>query len=652
MSLNFKMFRPIDKSERAGVMVGIKVLMALPLMAILAGGVVQAARPYIHVGRQGELISQPYATVEMMRTDEQGQLTEIGPYGSGLLGIYPYNSWLLDTGANSALAISDAASDLLSHGMINEGLYYEQGVAGYSELYISAAYQMLVTGTTGDVVTLPQTDNSVRIMNNELISVGGDAEIGGISGIIGMPAMIDRVTTLDFSSLIGITDFLELLVTPVDVKFPTSSAGTPLLPSGNGHRYSVSVDTRRLYLPEDGLPPGSPSDAPLPVWAPIPFMTAVAHAHDAQGNPTSVMGDFLFDTGAQMSLLTREMAFALGLDEDGDGSFQEEMITTMLVGGIGGTVEAELLLIDKIHLPTDQGTDLVWAPLDPEDGGLQVLVLPEGATPLPFSVFGFDFVAGGQILNLDSGDIFDATIEGTPYFEQVYLDFRTLETDGTGKIYFDLAAEVDRVVYEVGDANGDGWVNTADASILAANWQSTGAAWEDGDFNGDGIVNDLDGTLLAANWTPIFTPGDANGDGVVDDADAIILAANWQSSGAAWEDGDFNGDGIVDDADATLLAANWQYGVPIIPGDANGDGVVDDADAIILAANWLTTGAAWEDGDFNGDGIVNDLDATLLAANWQTTGSSAAVPEPGAAMLVALLGFWLIAARRQGGLAR
>ncbi len=650
MSLNFKMFRPIDKSERAGVMVGIKVLMALPLMAILAGGVVQAANPYIHVGRQGDLFAQPYATVEMMRTDEQGQLTEIGPYGSGF-GLYPYDSWLLDTGANSALAISDAASDLLSNGMINEGLYYEQGVAGFSELHISAAYQMLVTGTTGDVVTLPQTDNSVRIMNNELISVGGDAEIGGISGIIGMPAMIDRVTTLDFSSLIGITDFLELLVTPVDVKFPTSGEGVPLLPSGNGHRYSVSVDTRRLYLPEDGLPPGSPSDAPLPVWAPIPFMTAVAHAHDAQGNPTSVMGDFLFDTGAQMSLLTREMAFALGLDEDGDGSFQEEMITTMLVGGIGGTVNAELLLIDKIHLPTDQGIDLVWAPLDPEDGGLQVLVLPEGATPLPFSVFGFDFVAGGQILNLDTGDIFDATIEGTPYFEQVYLDFRTLEIDGTGKIYFDLAAEVDSVVYEVGDANGDSVVDAADATILAANWQSTSAAWEDGDFNGDGIVNDADATMLAANWAP--TAGDANGDGVVDDADATILAANWQSSGAGWEDGDFNGDGIVNDLDATLLAANWQYGVPIIPGDANGDGVVDDADAIILATNWLTTGAGWEDGDFNGDGIVDDADATLLAANWQQTiGSSAAVPEPGAAMLVALLGFWLIAARRRMALQR
>ena len=52
--------------------------------------------------------------------------------------------------------------------------------------------------------------------------------------------------------------------------------------------------------------------------------------------------------------------------------------------------------------------------------------------------------------------------------------------------------------------------------------------------------------------------GDANGDRMVDSADAAILAANWQRmDGATWADGDFNGDGAVDDVDATLLAANW-----------------------------------------------------------------------------------------------
>jgi hypothetical protein len=53
-------------------------------------------------------------------------------------------------------------------------------------------------------------------------------------------------------------------------------------------------------------------------------------------------------------------------------------------------------------------------------------------------------------------------------------------------------------------------------------------------------------------------PGDANADGVVDAADASILGANWRlATGATWGMGDFNGDHAVDDADAAILAANW-----------------------------------------------------------------------------------------------
>ncbi len=53
-------------------------------------------------------------------------------------------------------------------------------------------------------------------------------------------------------------------------------------------------------------------------------------------------------------------------------------------------------------------------------------------------------------------------------------------------------------------------------------------------------------------------PGDANLDGRVDDLDATIMAANWEISGAAWAHGDFNASGTVDDDDAIILADNWQ----------------------------------------------------------------------------------------------
>lgn len=54
----------------------------------------------------------------------------------------------------------------------------------------------------------------------------------------------------------------------------------------------------------------------------------------------------------------------------------------------------------------------------------------------------------------------------------------------------------------LGDANSDGFVNAADATILASHWhQTSGMTWADGDFNDDGRVNDLDASILAAHWS-------------------------------------------------------------------------------------------------------------------------------------------------------
>ncbi|MBN2023480.1 MAG: lamin tail domain-containing protein [Pirellulales bacterium] len=52
-----------------------------------------------------------------------------------------------------------------------------------------------------------------------------------------------------------------------------------------------------------------------------------------------------------------------------------------------------------------------------------------------------------------------------------------------------------------GDITLDGWVDRADAAVLAAHWLASGnVTWTDGDFNGDGHVDDLDLAVMAANW--------------------------------------------------------------------------------------------------------------------------------------------------------
>ncbi|MGD9127878.1 MAG: dockerin type I domain-containing protein [Planctomycetia bacterium] len=66
---------------------------------------------------------------------------------------------------------------------------------------------------------------------------------------------------------------------------------------------------------------------------------------------------------------------------------------------------------------------------------------------------------------------------------------------------------------------------------------------------------------LIVGTAPIL--GDANGDGIVDSSDATILSNHWQQGinncqPATWSTGDFNFDDIVDASDATILAGNWQ----------------------------------------------------------------------------------------------
>ncbi|MGD9127959.1 MAG: dockerin type I domain-containing protein [Planctomycetia bacterium] len=79
-------------------------------------------------------------------------------------------------------------------------------------------------------------------------------------------------------------------------------------------------------------------------------------------------------------------------------------------------------------------------------------------------------------------------------------------------------------------------------------------------------------------------PGDANLDGQVDASDATILAGNWQATGASWSMGDFNGDGSVDASDATILAGNWQAGT-------SANTVPEPSTVVLLFAAFLTVGS-------------------------------------------------------------
>jgi hypothetical protein len=115
-------------------------------------------------------------------------------------------------------------------------------------------------------------------------------------------------------------------------------------------------------------------------------------------------------------------------------------------------------------------------------------------------------------------------------------------------------------------------MNVSDVPALAENdavsfdQNDNGSSYSAGSATGISDAPPV-GVFFEFAWTG-FMPGDANMDGFVNQADAAILAQNWQKQGT-WKNGDFNNDGFVNVMDAVLLATNMQKGGGVEPSRSN-----------------------------------------------------------------------------------
>ena len=367
-------------------------------------------------------LDQPRVAIELLQDMDANPAAErwesVGP------GVF--NTFLLDTGANSVLAMATPVNDMLEPPLPyqTEGIFDEVGVGGVHRMDISASYRFDFAGSSGIRYTLPDT----RILSDP----NKDFSMFGPWGLVGMPAMADRVTSFDMRGWSGGGLGLDDLYMKVNF--------SDAVPDGEEHRYALSVDNRLAFDPLEYLVSGEP-----PVWADIPFLTAIPTS-----NGVGEAGNFLFDTGAQISLISQHLAMAIGLDTNGDGLLDQEddaYLGSETVGGVGGQTSVPVFAIDEVRVPvtktaTGQEVELVWT-------DLQWLVLDidvaEGQPPLD-GVFGSDL--------LTSGWFYSFFYPGMPdgYLDQIHLDFRDwgLHTGSpesrSGTIYFDLNAAVDEIV--------------------------------------------------------------------------------------------------------------------------------------------------------------------------------------------------------------
>jgi len=399
------------------------------LAVVLSAALGVRAAPYVTLGpSDGFALDQPRVQVAVI--DAQGR--SLGPDFS--------NQFLLDTGASSIVAAAPAISELLHAGYRTVAQYDEQGVAGFTTMDVSQAYEVDVAGDSG----VPHAILAARILSNASLDVGFD-------GIMGMPAMVGRNTTVDMTVWSG--GNFDLVRTEF-------SAAPPASP---GNRYSVGLTL--VNFPQDGQ--HSPGD-PLPTSSPLPLAPVVVRSPNH-----SVSSHFILDTGAQISIISSATARQLGINPEIDA------IDELEVGGIGGTVLMPIIAIDSLALATQQGARLAWT-------DLQVGVLD--IAPGIDGIFGMDLLTSGWL---------DALFGGPDGFlSQVHFDFRD-SANLKGTMLLDINPSLNVLSYE-GDVNGDDVVDIFDLNLISAHWGDTGGA---SDANGDGIVDIFDVNVVSSDWT-------------------------------------------------------------------------------------------------------------------------------------------------------
>ncbi|QEF99095.1 hypothetical protein Mal15_31550 [Stieleria maiorica] len=369
------------------------------------------AAGFVELGASDNIaLDQPRVAVEFAADVDPGPGIRWESLGPDL-----FNTFLLDTGASSILTMATAIADMEDSrlGYDVQGQLLEGGVAGTHLLDVSVPYRFDYAGSNGQRHTILDA----RVMSDAT----KDFSQLGPWGLAGMPAMEGQVVSLDFTGWSGGGVDLDSIY--METEFSTD------VPVSAGHRYTISMDNRLSFDPLDQMVFGEP-----PVWGDVPFMTGIPE-HNGIAQP----GNFLFDTGAQISVLSERLALQLGLDSNGDGTLDQNdanFVTQQVVGGVGGQISVPVFGFDEFHLPTDSGVDIVWT-------DLQWLILD---IDIPGQDASLDGVFGSDLLTSGWFHAFFSPGQPDGYINQVHMDFRTIETDGTAKLHFDLNPDFDHVI--------------------------------------------------------------------------------------------------------------------------------------------------------------------------------------------------------------
>ncbi|MGD0462264.1 MAG: hypothetical protein ABSB74_07225 [Tepidisphaeraceae bacterium] len=273
----------------------------------------------------------------------------------------------LDTGASSIALSSNTAQQFgIQREMAaqQEARFQDVGVGGGSEFAVSEPI-FLSLAPMAPNVDVEQKD---AIATTYTLTVGPDrTEIGPLNGatdfltalalgdmdIAGMPVIAGKIVVLDPKDVNSMTDKIRTYV--YDAK--SAAEANPPIPKTSQH-------VRLNFVSFSQFTKISPAGAQAPAISANPMIGAIVMHHGQAST-----GSWLLDTGAAASMISRHQAAALGVTYapgtdgaahprlDGVPADRQFIIS---VGGIGGIKKSAGFFLDKLSIPTLEGSPITF----------------------------------------------------------------------------------------------------------------------------------------------------------------------------------------------------------------------------------------------------------------------------------------------------
>jgi len=241
----------------------------------------------------------------------------------------------LDTGASGILLSKETAQGL---GVAIEprARFGDVGVGGMEYFNVSKPLYMGIAGYGEMRRARPNMYRNVGRARFQIKQSEGSL-LGQAIDVIGMPVMLKRVVVLDAGSTNKLGHFAATIKQPGDHSIP---------------RVHFRVALRLAEFSNPNNPRNIP---PLPVMAPNPVIDDIVMQYRGRTS----RANWLLDTGATISLISKKQAMQLGL-MNARGQPMKSPDFSLPLGGVGNMIQVPGFQIGRLIIPTKSGRRIVF----------------------------------------------------------------------------------------------------------------------------------------------------------------------------------------------------------------------------------------------------------------------------------------------------